>query len=164
MNRREEASYSDCRAGAGEHAGSRCGGSGGPCQRQFSRNSNQFDSYQDEIDTTEATRDTNDPSECVGSFRTVWYQYTATASTRLLASARFEASGAAIGVFTGGPKNFTRVACSLNYPMGASARAVFVAEPGATYYFFVSNYYGSGCSLTLLSRFHHPDAKLRLDY
>ncbi|HYI45902.1 MAG TPA: hypothetical protein VE174_10650 [Actinomycetota bacterium] len=96
--------------------------------------------YNDKLDATEATESVTDPSCRAFGTGTVWYQYTAKRSVRLVAETFGSDYNTLIGAYDGKPLlNTNEVGCNDDYRSNIQqSRVSFQATAGRTYNFVVS--------------------------
>ena len=96
--------------------------------------------YSDKLDATEATEALTDPPCRQYGTGTVWYQYTAKRSVRLVADTFGSDYNTVVGAYDGKPLLSTNeVGCNDNYRSNTlQSRVSFQATAGRTYYFVVS--------------------------
>lgn len=98
--------------------------------------------YTARTNTTRASRENLDPSDCAQAGGTVWYRYTPTSDLALIAYTFGTDHTAALGVFAGSPGDLRLVRCQTN--AGGNALVAFPAKAGHTYYFQITSPLGGG--------------------
>src|SRR5258708_3465708 len=98
--------------------------------------------YTNILDTSEATRASDDPSACYFQGHTVWYAFTPPNSLRIAAAPFGTHSPTILSVFTGPRGALTQLVCNDNSG-GLLSQVIFDAVAGRTYYFMVGASGGS---------------------
>ncbi len=107
--------------------------------------------FKDQVDTTDATLNVDDPS-CRGRARSVWYRYTRPQeweARRIMVSTRGSDYYTAVSVYTGSRHSLNQIECKAD---GTRSRVRFLSEPGETYWIMVSapeNRHGGSLQLTV---------------
>jgi hypothetical protein len=99
------------------------------------------------IDETGATSGADDPT-CLGHDATVWFSFTPTADTKVVASTAGSNYSTALSVWTGNRGSLQYVACSNPFD-GRNAPVTFRATAGVTYHIMVGTFGGGPGSLSL---------------
>ncbi|HVM20801.1 MAG TPA: calcium-binding protein [Egibacteraceae bacterium] len=119
--------------------------------------------YSDALDVAEATVESNEPS-CSwygGHQRSVWYRFTATSDTRLVASDEGSSFTPLLGVFEGSASAMSVIACTSTY----SERAVlaFDVSKGETYYINVASKPAEATSSLMFALRRQPTIESAVD-
>lgn len=116
--------------------------------------------YEDVQNTAEATVEPGEPSACFGeseSGNTVWYQFTPSADSVIVADTLGSDFDTVVAVYTGTSLvDLHQVACEDDTQSSLQARVAFSAAGGTTYFVQVGGYFGD--SGTLLFRMREVDA------
>lgn len=94
------------------------------------------------LDTSEATWDSSDPSECYSN-GSVWYSFTPTSDMRIKADTFGSNYDTVLSAWTGSQGSLSLVGCNDDYS-GLQSQVSFAATAGTTYYFMAAYCCGSG--------------------
>lgn len=98
--------------------------------------------YNDAVNVSQATSGRRDPTDCANN-ASVWYTYTPLATERINVNTVGSNYDTVIGVYTGAPGAFTKVAC-VNWGLTRQAALDLEVQEGKTYYFMVAVCCGTG--------------------
>ncbi|HET6467521.1 MAG TPA: hypothetical protein VFG43_03995 [Geminicoccaceae bacterium] len=97
--------------------------------------------FSDAQDTTDATREPDDPNCSGGQEHTVWYAFTPATDLRVTANTFGSEYDTTLGVYTGGPGSLTEIACNDQAARSNQSRVVFEATAGTTYFVMIASWY-----------------------
>jgi hypothetical protein len=98
--------------------------------------------YVDSLNVSQATSGRRDPTDCANN-ASVWYQYTPSTTETINVNTSGSNYDTVLGVYTGTPGAFTKVAC-VNWGFTRQAALDLEVQAGTTYYFMVAVCCGSG--------------------
>jgi hypothetical protein len=110
--------------------------------------------YQDTMSTLSATESLSDPLvPCAGEtvYHTVWYSFTPTDSTYIMADTSGSDYDTVLAVWTGDCDQPINAGCSDDSGGTAASRVIFAASAGTTYLIEVGSYIDGGGSTSVLS-------------
>ena len=99
--------------------------------------------YSDSVDASEATSGRADPVDCANN-ASVWYRFTPAVTRTVNANTTGSSYDTVLGVYTGRPGAFQKVACRDDSPFGTRSGVNFEAVAGVTYFFMVAACCGNG--------------------
>ena len=97
--------------------------------------------FTDSINTSGATSAADDPTDCYGTYASVWYELTSITNFQMQVDIPYSDYDTVVAVYTGTRGNLNLIACWDNPCFTLDVYA------GETYYFMVTSYYGSGGNL-----------------
>jgi len=106
--------------------------------------------YSHTEDTTSATSDPSNPTDCTNGTPTVWFKFKATRSQRLTVSTVGSNYGIYVGVYQGTPTSLTPVVCFYGSYWD------ILTTPGVTYFFMVSRCCDTGPNFNLAFHLVRP--------
>jgi hypothetical protein len=98
--------------------------------------------YTDALDTSEATSDPTDPTDCYNN-GSVWYVYTAEADMFVEVNTIGSNYDTTLGVYSGSPGSLTLLGCNDDF-YGLQSRVVVEVSTGTTYYVMAGFCCGNG--------------------
>ncbi len=97
--------------------------------------------FEDTLDTSEATPAIDDPQDCAGTYHSVWFALTPAADMKILAETGNSVYATTLAVFTGSRGHLSLVSGGCSDVIN---RYVLIdVQAGATYYFMVTDRWGS---------------------